>query len=122
MANPLKILAVDNEPSVTLSLRYVFTSPRYDLTTAENGHAALARLSADEMYDVIMVDQKMPDLTGVELVKEIKERGAKSAIIVLSAHLSEEIRVAYERLDVRVIFTKPFDIAQLRSAVDAQVG
>ena len=119
MDAPLRILAVDNEPSVTLSLRYVFAGPRYELTCVDSGDAALAKLDANsDLYDVIIVDQKMPHLTGAELVSAIRQRGISGKIIVLSAHLSSEIREAYERMDVHVMFSKPFNIAELRSAVD----
>jgi two-component system response regulator (stage 0 sporulation protein F) len=115
----LRILAVDNEPSVTLSLRYVFDGPRYDITTVDDGDSALARLDADpDPFDVIIVDQKMPHLTGIELVSEIRRRGIGGKIIIVSAHLSSEVREAYERLNVHVMFSKPFDIDMLRSAVD----
>ena len=115
----LRILAVDNEPSVTLSLRYIFAGPRYQVTAAKSGNDALAELDANaDPYDVIIVDQKMPELTGVELVSAMRERGVTSKIMVLSAHLSSEIREAYEQMDVHVMFAKPFDIAELRSAVD----
>ena len=42
METALKILAVDNEPSVTLSMRYLFDGPRYALTTVNDGDAALS--------------------------------------------------------------------------------
>lgn len=119
MATPLRILAVDNEPSVTLSLRYVFAGPRYALTCEESGTAALANLDASSIpYDVIIVDQKMPNLTGVELVGALRERGIDGKIIVLSAYLSSEIREDYARMDVHELFSKPFNIVELRSAVD----
>ena len=119
MDTPVRILAVDNEPSVTLSLRYVFSGSRYHVTCVEDGKSALARLDANsEPFDVIIVDQKMPHLTGVELVEEIRKRGISGKIIVVSAHISSEIREAYERMDVRVMFPKPFNVDQLRSAVD----
>ena len=115
----LRILAVDNEPSVTFSLRYIFTGPRYELSAVENGDAALARLNSGwEHYDIIIVDQKMPHMSGVELVEQLRRRGVESKIMVLSAHISSEIRAAYERMDVHLMFPKPFDIAALRSAVD----
>jgi len=118
-ASALRILAVDNEPSVTFSLRYIFTGPRYELSAVENGDAALARLdSGFEHYDIIIVDQKMPHMTGVELVGELRKRGVNTEIMVLSAHISSEIRAQYERLDVHVMFPKPFDVGALRSAVD----
>jgi CheY-like chemotaxis protein len=119
MDAPLRILAVDNEPSVTLSLRYVFAEPRYEVTCVESGVAALARLDINsDLYGVIIVDQKMPHLTGLELVSVIRQRGITGKIIVVSAHLSSELREAYERMDVHVMFSKPFDVAELRSAVD----
>jgi two-component system capsular synthesis sensor histidine kinase RcsC len=118
MQAPLRILAVDNEPSVTLSLRYVFAKPCYEVTCVESGAAALARLDHDSnAYDVMIVDQKMPHQTGAELVGAIRERGIEGKIIVVSAHLSAEIREAYERMDVHEIFSKPFNVEELRSAV-----
>jgi CheY-like chemotaxis protein len=115
----LRILAVDNEPSVTFSLRHIFNGSRYEFSAVENGDAAIARLDSGlERYDIIIVDQKMPHMTGVELVEELKKRGITSKIMVLSAYLSSEVRAAYERMDVHVMFPKPFDVGQLRSAVD----
>ena len=116
---PLKILAVDNEPSVTMSLRYVFTGPRYELTCVDNGHAALLKLDANfDLYDVIIVDEKMPKMTGVELVTAIRRRGINGKIIVLSANLSSTIREAYSRLFVHQMFGKPFNVEAVRAAVD----
>jgi DNA-binding response OmpR family regulator len=64
----------------------------------------------------------MPHMTGVELVSEMRKRGVTSKIMVLSAHISSEIRATYERMDVHVMFPKPFDVRQLRSAVDQLVA
>jgi two-component system response regulator (stage 0 sporulation protein F) len=116
---PLRILAVDNEPSIILSMRFVFDGPRYELTCVGNGNAALARLDANSnLYDVIIVDQKMPGLTGLELVKAIKVRGISGKIIVVSAYLDPELRQGYERMGVDTMFSKPFSVEELRSAVD----
>jgi CheY-like chemotaxis protein len=115
----LRILAVDNEPSVTCSLRYIFNRPRYELAAVENGDAALARLDASgENYDVIIVDQKMPHMSGLQLVEQLRNRGVDSKIMVLSADISAEVRAAYERMDVHLMFPKPFDIGAIRSAVE----
>ena|SRR3982751_6480490 len=123
MSAALRILAVDNEPSVTFSLRQIFNGPRYELNAVENGDAALARIdSGSEQYDVIIVDQKMPHMSGLELVVEMRKRGITSKIMVLSADLEPEVREAYERVDVHLIFPKPFDIRELRSAIDHLVA
>jgi CheY-like chemotaxis protein len=66
----LKILAVDDTRSVTLSIGFVFAKPRYEFTCADSGMDALAKIEADsDPYDVIIVDQEMPCLSGVEFVR-----------------------------------------------------
>jgi len=60
----------------------------------------------------------MPHMTGVELVEQLRKRGIDSKIMALSAYLFSEVRAAYERMDVHVMFPKPFDVGALRSAVD----
>ena len=123
MEPALRILAVDDEPSVTLSLRFVFGDPRYELTCVDDGNTALARLDANsDLFDVIIVDEKMPRLTGVELVSAMRQRGINGKIIVVSAHLSPEIREAYARMDVHMMFSKPFNVEELRSAVGRLVA
>jgi len=118
--NPaLKILAVDDNPSIRRSMHFIFTGPRYEVTDVENADAALVKLDGNsDPYDVIIVDQKMPHVTGAELVQEIRKRNIAGKIIVLSAHLSPEIRNTYEQMDVKVILEKPFNIDDLRSALD----
>ena len=120
MSSPFRILTVDNERSVTTSLKYVFSGPRFEVWAVDSGAAALARLeTVTDPYDLIIVDQKMPNLTGVELIDEIRKRGIPGEIIVLSAHVSSEIREAYERMNVHAILPKPFDLGVLRSTVDS---
>ena len=122
METTCRILAIDDEPSVTVSLRFVLVGPRYEVTCANNGQTALAKLElAPDAYDVIIVDQKMPNLTGVQLVDAIRKRGITTKIIVVSAHLSREVCEAYQGMDVHAMIPKPFNISELRSLVDRVV-
>lgn len=123
MGATLKILAVDDEPSIATSMHYIFARPRYELTSACNGNEALAQLSAkDAPYDVIITDNNMPYLTGVELVRRLRERGFKGKIMVLSAYLTPELRAAYTEMNVDVILDKPFNIHDLREKLDLLVA
>ena len=118
MAAPLRILTVDDEPAVAFSLRYVFSGPSYEVLSVEDGYAALEKLeNRSEHYDAIIVDQKMPNLTGLELVGKIRQRHIPGKIIVLSAQITDDLREAFQRMDVDAILLKPFDIDELRSAV-----
>jgi DNA-binding response OmpR family regulator len=119
MGTALNILTVDDERSITESMRFIFGQARFQVTAADSGAEALAKIDADpEYFDVIIIDQKMPRLTGVELVHEIRKRPFAGKIMVLSAHLSSDVRTAYEELDVDVMIEKPFDIQELRSMLD----
>src|SRR5947199_3972954 len=101
-------------------MSFIFPAPRYRLQTASNAARALQGLDENpDPYDVIIVDQKMPRMDGVQFVGQIRRRGLAGKILVLSAHLTEEARRAYAQLDVRCILTKPFNISELRGAVDA---
>ena len=118
MERVCRILAVDNEPAVTTAMRYVFDGPQYEVTCVGNGADALSHLDYSTPFDVIIIDQKMPYLTGVELVTEIRKRGIEGKIIVVSANLSTDVCEAYKRMQVSLLFSKPFDIRQLRTAVE----
>ena len=118
MAALIRILTVDDEPAVAFSLRHVFSGPRYEVLSVSDGYTALAKLGdRSQHYDAIIVDQKMPELTGLQLVDAIRQRSIPGKVIVLSAQLTSETRAAFERLHVDAILQKPFDIEELRSAV-----
>ena len=120
---PFRILTVDDEVSVNLSLQFVFPKSRYEVVCVASGAAALAQLESNSKpYDVIIIDQRMPNLTGVELVEAIRARSIPGEIIILSAHLTRESQEAYQRLGVHAIFPKPFEVEDLRSTVDRLVG
>ena len=123
MRTALKILVVDDNLSITGSMPFIFMAPLYEVTSAGNGEDALVKLDANPNgYDVIIVDQKMPFLDGVELVQAIRKRGVTGRIIVLSAHLSPEVRAAYGRMNVQTVMNKPFDVEELRSVVIQRVA
>ncbi len=119
MANPLKILTVDDEPSIGQSMRFIFERPLYELSTAQDGEAALARLTTDpNLFDVIITDNNMPGVSGIQLVRQLRERQFAGKIMVLSAHLSTDLRAAYEAMEVDAMIDKPFSIKALRQALD----
>ncbi len=119
MGNPLKILAVDDEPSIAQSMRFIFEKPLYDLSSAQDGAAALARLTADaNLFDVIITDNNMPGVSGIQLVRQLRARSFAGKIMVLSAHLSTDVRAAYEAMEVDAMIEKPFSIKALRRALD----
>src|SRR3977135_970035 len=107
MGSPLKILAVDDEPSIAQSMRFIFERPLYELSSAQDGESALARLATDpNFFDVIITDNNMPGVSGIQLVRQLRDRGFAGKIMVLSAHLSADVRAAYEAMEWDAIIEK----------------
>jgi two-component system chemotaxis response regulator CheY len=119
MGSPLKILAVDDEPSIAQSMRFIFERPLYELSSAQDGESALARLTTDpNLFDVIITDNNMPGVSGIQLVRQLRDRGFAGKIMVLSAHLSADVRAAYEAMEVDAMIDKPFSVKALRQTLD----
>lgn len=113
------ILTVDDEPSVAQSLSFVLNGPARRLTAAFDGDEALARIATHSPpFDLIITDNNMPRISGLELVRRLRAQNFGGKILVLSAYLSEENRRAYEELSVDTMMPKPFSVGELREVVD----
>jgi len=60
----------------------------------------------------------MPRMSGLELVRELRARAFGGKIVILSAHLTEQTVLAYTELNVDLMLSKPFDLEELRHAID----
>jgi two-component system chemotaxis response regulator CheY len=114
----LNILTVDDEAPVTCSIQYALGGPAWLLAAAGDGEDALAQIQAHEPpFDLVITDNNMPRLSGLELVRRLREISFGGKIIVLSAHLSAEVQGAYRALNVDRMIPKPFNVRELRSVV-----
>ena len=76
-----KILITEDEESLRFVLQKALEAEGYFVQTAANG-AAARRLLADHHFDVSLMDIKLPDIDGLELLKEFKENGVETAMIL----------------------------------------
>src|SRR3978361_685643 len=119
----INILIVDDEPKNLTVLETVLDSPRYRLIRAESAEQALLALLADE-FAILILDVRMPGVTGFDLAQMIKERKKPSEIpiIVLTAYYNEDQHVieGYDSGAVDYLL-KPINPAILRSKVSVLV-
>jgi len=119
VGKPLNILSVDDEFCVAHALAFALSDPARKLTLAFSADEALAKVSNhSEPFDVVIIDHKMPKVSGIELVQSLRAVQFGGKIIVLSAHLTDENRRAYAELKVDTMLTKPFDVQELRDVID----
>lgn len=115
----VNILIVDDEPKNLTVLETVLDDPEYRLVRAASGKEALLALMADE-FALLVLDVRMPDMTGFELAQLVKERKKTSRvpIIFLTAYYNEDQHILEGYVSGAVDYlNKPVNAAVLRSKV-----
>jgi DNA-binding response OmpR family regulator len=86
--------------------------------SARSGWEALIKIGATARpFDVVITDHRMPRMSGLDLVRQLRAKKFGGKILVLSAHLSDEDIRAYEDLNVDMMMSKPFDFDELQQAM-----
>jgi PAS domain S-box-containing protein len=115
MLDAPQILVVDDEPGPRLSLLEIL-HPQYRVTTAENGSEAL-RLLTTSSVDLVFLDLKMPGLSGIDVLRAVKEADASIEAIMMTAYASlETIRGAMAH-GASGYLIKPFSEDEVQEAV-----
>jgi two-component system response regulator AtoC len=117
MADKEKILVVDDEPSIRKYLQTLLEVDGYEVTTLESGKEALERLSEGERPDFIILDVLMPEVNGLDTLRQMMQIDRSLNIIMLSC--SNEVGTVVEaiRLGAHDYLTKPFEKNELDAAV-----
>ena len=116
-AHQRTLLLVDDEDSIVSALRRLLRRDGYNIVTANSGAQGLQRL-AEHSVDVIVSDQRMPGMTGVEFLRRAKELYPDTVRMVLSGYTElQSITDAINEGAIYKFLTKPWDDERLRSHV-----
>jgi two-component system response regulator (stage 0 sporulation protein F) len=110
-----KILIVDDEENVRLVVKEAF-SGAYQVLTAFDGVSAV-ELIKRERPTVVFLDIKMPGISGVEVLRLVKEAGVSSIIWMLTGEEDLETALKTLQLGAAGYLTKPFEVSKLRDIV-----
>lgn len=116
----MRILLVEDERKVASFIARALRENTYAVDVAESGEKAL-EMGTDVTYDAILLDVRLPGISGLEVCRELRERGIEAPILMLTARGMVEQRV--EGLDAGAddYLTKPFVLAELLARVRALV-
>lgn len=106
----LEILIVDDEPNVCWALGHMLSKNGFVATTAQSGREALSLFSVGR-FSVVFLDAKLPDLDGLEVAQQMRERDREVCIVLISAYFSNDdraVREAEARGLVQHFIGKPF--------------
>jgi two-component system, OmpR family, phosphate regulon sensor histidine kinase PhoR len=117
MSDLMRVLVVDDERPIREGCHRVLTAKNYDVTTAENGHAALEILER-EAVDLILLDLKMPVLSGEEVLQAVQEHYSDIPVIIITGHGTVDTAVECMKNGAYDFITKPFQIDQFLATVN----
>jgi len=116
------VLVVDDEAAIRDSLRMILEFEGYRVDEAGSGPQALTRV-AERPPDALLLDIKMPEMDGLDLLKALRERGYDMPVLMISGHADVQTAVEATRRGAYDFFEKPLQrervLVALRNAVDA---
>ena len=118
-----KILVAEDEESLRFVLKKALEGEGYWVQTAASGSGARQSLT-DSSFDVALVDIKLPDIDGLTVLKEIKDRGVETAMIIMTAQNTMRNAIGAMKSGAFDYITKPFDLEEVlvlvKRAVDSR--
>jgi two-component system response regulator MprA len=114
-----RVLIVEDEPALRLAYDRAFR-PKYDLVLATNGAEALEQLE-EHRPDVAVLDMRLPDTDGIELLRRIRLSHPDLPVIITTAYLSIEPQLKVLDLPHSGYIVKPFRLDELGARIDAVV-
>ncbi len=116
MSNPT-ILLVDDDANILDTAKDILEEAHYEISTASNGAQANALLD-QKAFNVVVVDFQLPDTTGLELARKIRERNDFTLVVLMTGHASLEMAVKAIQEAVYDYLIKPVDPAQLQRTIE----
>jgi DNA-binding NtrC family response regulator len=115
------ILIIDDEAAIRESLETLLDLEGYSIESAENGEEGLARLAA-RPFDLVLLDFALPDMNGLEVLAEIRDRDPQLAVIMITAYGTVENAVRAVQAGATNFIQKPWDNEKLLADVRAAVA
>ena len=117
MDRPAKVLFLDDDRNVLKSLKRTFVDDDLDILTSANGAEALEIVKSNDV-SVIVSDNLMPGMNGVEFLHQAKHASPDSVRIMLTGHVDVEAAIqAINEGEVYKFITKPWDVEELRKVI-----
>jgi len=109
------VLLVDDDADVNAMLTVAFDDAGFVVTTAETGHAGMALVDSSR-WELILIDLRLPDMSGVEVLKYCKASVPSMICVIMSGFLSVSVVVEVTKLGADDVIEKPVDVERLLSS------
>jgi two-component system response regulator PilR (NtrC family) len=116
-----RILIVEDHRSMRETLEIFFQRQGWHVTTCSGGVEAFDRLLADAPFEIVITDLVMPEVDGIEVLKEVKKRDSTTQVVVITAFAKTEDAVRAMRLGAYDYIQKPFSMEELLQTAENAV-
>lgn len=113
-----RILLIEDDPAIRAGLEMNLKVDGYETATASDGETG-RKLVLSERWDLVLLDLMLPKIDGLEVLRELREKGILTPVIVLSARGQEIDKVAALEMGADDYVSKPFGLAELLSRIRA---
>jgi DNA-binding NtrC family response regulator len=113
-----KVLIVDDEERFRITLRKLLTANGLETNAVSSGMEAIEALKQN-LYDVILLDVKMPGMSGIEALAELKKINRDVEVIILTGHASVDVAVEIMRLGGYEYLLKPCPMDELLAKIES---
>jgi len=113
-----RILLVEDEPGLVMTLSDLLSGEGYDVESATDGNSGLAKALKDK-FDLIVLDVMLPGKSGLDVCRELRKQGHNVAILMLTAKTQLYDRVVGLKLGADDYLTKPFEPPELLARIEA---
>jgi DNA-binding response OmpR family regulator len=119
-----RLLVADDSETVLLMLERRLEMEGYDVVTATDGFEALERLreAGAQEPDVILLDAMLPNMSGTEVLEELRKQGSKIPVLMISAHLDAQEPDRMRSLGASDCIPKPFEWEDLIGKIEELAG
>lgn len=114
----INLLLVDDEGDFRRATAQGLSRRGFNVAEASSGEEALAQIKL-QRPDIVLLDQKMPGLSGIETIQRIRENDSALPVVMLTGHGDYHTALAGIRLDITDFMQKPIDIEQLAERIHA---
>lgn len=116
MDQKLKILVIDDDESIRTTLTAILEDEGYEVDMAENGTEAIEKSNTD-IYRVALIDFRLPDMEGTELLTALKETTPKMAKIMVTGYPTIQNAIECVNKHADAYFVKPVDYDKLLNTI-----
>jgi DNA-binding response OmpR family regulator len=114
-----RLLIIDDEPHLREVMRLALETQGYEVVTAADGPGGLERFGTGAAWDLVLLDQRMPGMDGLDVLRELRARDPQARVVMATAYGTIELAVDAMKAGALDFLRKPFTPEVLRGAVRA---